>query len=178
MHFNECTSLHACSKWALNITLNSQGNILFSTHYSFLISKFKRKITIIKSFLGYLSFIRNTRSLQIEKFGLFPSILCPSIQRRCRASWGGATEPWTKFGIFKNLLLCFFLDEVKKQKVADHLEDDKYTCCACGGATYDITFTGKVIMDQVSGKLPTYPSPKPSFCPKWEESVNVGSGEG
>ena len=26
---------------------------------------------IIKSFLGYLSFIRNTRSLEIAKFGLF-----------------------------------------------------------------------------------------------------------
>ena len=52
-----------CSEWALNITLNSQGDILFSTHYSFLISKLKRKITIIKSFLGYLSLIRNTCSL-------------------------------------------------------------------------------------------------------------------
>ena len=30
----------------------------------------------------------------------------------------------------------------------------------------------------VSGKLPTYPSSKPAFCPKWEESVNVGLGEG
>ena len=30
----------------------------------------------------------------------------------------------------------------------------------------------------VSGKLPTYPFPKPTFCPKWEVSVNVGLGEG
>ena len=30
----------------------------------------------------------------------------------------------------------------------------------------------------VSGKVPTYPSPKPTFCPKWEESVNGGLGEG
>ena len=30
----------------------------------------------------------------------------------------------------------------------------------------------------VSGRLPTYPSPKPTFCPKGEESVNVGLGEG
>jgi len=28
------------------------------------------------------------------------------------------------------------------------------------------------------GKLPTYPSPKPTFCPKSEVSVNVDSGEG
>ena len=26
--------------------------------------------------------------------------------------------------------------------------------------------------------LPTYPSPKPTFCPKWEVNVNVGLGEG
>ena len=30
----------------------------------------------------------------------------------------------------------------------------------------------------VSGKLPTYRSPKPTFCPKWKISVNVGLGEG
>ena len=30
----------------------------------------------------------------------------------------------------------------------------------------------------VSGKLPTYPSPNPTFCLKWEVSVNVGLGEG
>ena len=30
----------------------------------------------------------------------------------------------------------------------------------------------------VSRKLPTYPSPKPSFCPKWEVSVHVNLGEG
>ena len=30
----------------------------------------------------------------------------------------------------------------------------------------------------VSGKLPSYPSPKPTFCPMWEISVNVSLGEG
>ena len=30
----------------------------------------------------------------------------------------------------------------------------------------------------VSGKLSTYPSPKPAFCPKWKESANVGLREG
>ena len=30
----------------------------------------------------------------------------------------------------------------------------------------------------VSGKLPTYTFPKPTFCPKWEVSVNVVLGEG
>ena len=37
-----------------------------------------------------------------------------------------------------------------------------------------------VKLDQyVSGKLPTYPSPKfASVCPKWEVSDNVDLGEG
>ena len=26
--------------------------------------------------------------------------------------------------------------------------------------------------------MPTYPSPEPTFCPKWEVSVNVGLGVG
>ena len=30
----------------------------------------------------------------------------------------------------------------------------------------------------VSGNLPTYPSPKPTFYPKLEVSVNVGLGKG
>ena len=31
---------------------------------------------------------------------------------------------------------------------------------------------------EVSGKLPTYPSPNPTFGPMWEVSVNVDLGEG
>ena len=31
---------------------------------------------------------------------------------------------------------------------------------------------------QVTGKLPTYPSPKPTFCRKSETSVSVDLGEG
>ena len=27
-------------------------------------------------------------------------------------------------------------------------------------------------------KLPTYPSPNPTFCPKWDANVNVELGEG
>ena len=30
----------------------------------------------------------------------------------------------------------------------------------------------------ISGNLSTYPSPKPTFCFKWEVNVNVGLGEG
>ena len=30
----------------------------------------------------------------------------------------------------------------------------------------------------VSGKLPTYPSPNPTFWPKWEVNVNIELGEG
>ena len=37
---------------------------------------------------------------------------------------------------------------------------------------------GKIVDNLGSGKLPTYPSPKPTFCLKREVSVNVGLGEG
>ena len=30
----------------------------------------------------------------------------------------------------------------------------------------------------ISGKMTTYPSPEPTFIPKWEISVNVGLGQG
>ena len=36
-------------------------------------------------------------------------------------------------------------------------------------------FTGSFY---VPGKLPTYPSLKPTFCPNWEQSVNISLGEG
>ena len=36
------------------------------------------------------------------------------------------------------------------------------------------TFFGSFL---VLGKLPTYPSPKPTVCPKWEVSDNVDLGE-
>ena len=49
---------------------------------------------------------------------------------------------------------------------------------------YDITTENTKHMEcrriigsfNVSGKLPTFPSPKPKFCLKWEESVNAGRG--
>ena len=31
---------------------------------------------------------------------------------------------------------------------------------------------------QVSGKQPIYPSPNPTFCPKWDAHVNIELGEG
>ena len=44
--------------------------------------------------------------------------------------------------------------------------DDRFTCCACGGATYDITFTGNVKKCRgsmsVSEHLCTHPSPNPA----------------
>lgn len=58
------------------------------------------------------------------------------------------------------------LDEVKKQKVADHLEDDKYTCCACGGATYDITFTGK-------WRESTHPRHFPGIMARWSPLIGA-----
>ena len=47
---------------------------------------------------------------------------------------------------------------------------------------FDIVLERQKYMGSIllSGKLPTYPSPKPSFCPKWKVSVklNVSLGEG
>ena len=93
-----------------------------------------------------MSFIRNTCSLEIAKFGLFRQFCVPKFSADIVSHEVASQSRALNLDVFKELLSCFFLDEVKKQKVADHLEDDKYTCCACGGATYDITFTGKAIL--------------------------------
>ena len=44
--------------------------------------------------------------------------------------------------------------------------------------SWAIIFSTKKGSLYVSGKLPTYPFLKPTFCPKWEVSVNVGLGDG
>ena len=36
----------------------------------------------------------------------------------------------------------------------------------------------KLLFNMRSGKLPTYSSPKPTICLKWEVSVNIGLGKG
>ena len=52
----------------------------------------------------------------------------------------------------------------------------RYSMARSETQTFTITqFYGSIT---VSGKLPTYPSPKPTFCPKWEESANAGLREG
>ena len=46
-----------------------------------------------------------------------------------------------------------------------------------GKKFYNQRFDQKV-SDYTFLKLPTYPSPKQPFCPKWEIRVNVGLREG
>ncbi|KAJ7379198.1 hypothetical protein OS493_017702 [Desmophyllum pertusum] len=46
----------------------------------------------------------------------------------------------------------------------DEQENDKYTCCACGGATYDITFTGKWTKG-------TYPRHFPGQMARWSPLI-------
>ena len=53
--------------------------------------------------------------------------------------------------------------------------DMQLLCSYSYRKTKNTTALGSI---QVPGKLPTYPSPKPTFCPKWEVSDNVGLGEG
>ena len=42
----------------------------------------------------------------------------------------------------------------------------------------EIILSSKIASHHISGKLTTYPSPKPTFCPKRDVSVNVDLGEG
>ena len=42
----------------------------------------------------------------------------------------------------------------------------------CGSLNYLLPIFGN------SGKLPTFPSPKPTFYPNWEISANVDLGDG
>ena len=41
-----------------------------------------------------------------------------------------------------------------------------------------LLFEDKYLVDLGFWETPTYPSPKPTFCPKREVSANVGLGEG
>ena len=47
----------------------------------------------------------------------------------------------------------------------------------CTDSTPSVSYIGSLY---ISGKLPTYPSPKPTFCPKRKVGVDVdvGIGEG
>ena len=42
----------------------------------------------------------------------------------------------------------------------------------------DTTHNVTILEECLPEKLPTYPSPKPTICPKWEVSLNVSLGEG
>ena len=62
---------------------------------------------------------------------------------------------------------CFFFLE----KVADLYEQSNQGLLSAVGAYWNPWL-------YVSAKLPTFPSPKPTFRLKWEASVNVNLGEG
>lgn len=61
-------------------------------------------------------------------------------------------------------------DERSKGEALDQLEDDlqsdKYACCACGGATYDITFIGK-------WTRATYPQDFPGIMARWSPLIGA-----
>ena len=79
-------------------------------------------------------------------------------------------EIWIKFLNIRNLdiQIC---NKTRKRKT-----DFTPEKCVFGFSFFlFVCFFGSI--KKVSGKLPTYPSPKPSFCPKREVSVNVSLGE-
>ena len=63
---------------------------------------------------------------------------------------------------------------IKGSQCMDYLSVKTKKVAVSGGSTAD-RVTGSI---QVSGKLPTYPSPNPTVFPKWEVSVKVGLREG
>ena len=63
---------------------------------------------------------------------------------------------------------------IKGSQCMDYLSAKTKKVAVSGGLTA-VRVTGSI---QVSGKLPTYPSPNPTVFPKWEVSVNVGLREG
>ena len=63
---------------------------------------------------------------------------------------------------------------IKGSQCMDYLSAKTKKVAVSGGSTA-VRVTGSI---QVSGKLPTYPSPNPTVFPKWEVSVNVGLREG
>ena len=95
-------------------------------------------------------------------------------------------RPWLAMGVSSTSLrylkkkICYLSVTVNRLR------------CAIS-ATYNFQFTITILMESwlavvtprscgslwyVSGKLPTYPSLKPTFCPKWEVSFADGSGKG
>ena len=63
---------------------------------------------------------------------------------------------------------------IKGSQCMDYLSAKTKKVAVSRGSTA-VRVTGSI---QVSGKLPTYPSPNPTVFPKWEVSVNVGLREG
>ena len=63
---------------------------------------------------------------------------------------------------------------IKGSQCMDYLSAKTKKVAVSGGSTA-VRVTGSI---QVSGKLPTYPSPNPTVFPKWEVSVNVSLREG
>lgn len=79
---------------------------------------------------------------------------------------------------FKNVQYNLFLNASRKHC---HLHQ-KSVCnniqCAKKNASKNKTPTINLIKILGNIRLLTLPSPKPTFCPKWEVSVNVGLGKG
>ena len=88
-------------------------------------------------------------------------------RKRCKISFQAQlSQGWSV--TIKNLIILFSQES--------HLVFISVIFQAKG--TMLIIITSSTGTNKVSEKLSTYPSPKLTFCPKWEVSVNVSLGEG
>ena len=65
-----------------------------------------------------------------------------------------------------------------KEKEQKQIEISLGLCFSGTFCSLPFKLIRKFRLIEVSGKLPTFPSPKPSFFPKWEVSVIVSLGAG
>ena len=89
-------------------------------------------------------------------------------RKRCKISFKAQLSRGSIWTPIKNLIILF------SQK--SHLVFISVIFQAKG--TMLIIITSSTGSNKVSEKLSTFPYPKLTFCPKWEVSVNVSSGEG
>ena len=91
----------------------------------------------------------------------------------------------TKSNLCHNVISMFIgkIVQTEKIQIQSPLKFSKTSVCAkvlqqSRGKSVEAWCCNTLGSVKVSGKLLTYPSPKPTFCLKWEVSDNVGLGEG
>ena len=129
------------------------------------------------------------KTARLAPKGVFQKFL-QNFQELIRCTWN-TTIAREFFTSDKMTYLSYLCQKDGRQRYRQcfHLTWTGLTSCSCHwsstnqsnhvtNATFKHMF---LIRETICNKLKvawTYPSPKPTFCPKWEVSVNVGLGEG